>query len=435
MSKIAPIFKREYSTRVRKRSFLLLTIIGPILMASVGILPIYLASLPEEARSVLVLDKANVLRGQRGNDEVQLRYLGPSEKFELEEAKKLFLQTEEYALLYIPTGSEGDPDFIAQRVQLFGRDDVSLAVKEYLEDAIRESIESDKLRAQGVDPALIALTKTQVEIHSFNLGEDGKQEQSAVELKMAISFLSAVLMYIFIFLFGAQVMTGVLEEKGSRVVEVLISSVKPFELMLGKILGIGAVGLTQFAIWIVLTTLIYIGFTSLFLGDRLEALRAAQEAGQTLDQGGMQALVQMVESLNFPLLLGGFLFFFVAGYLFYAALFAAVGAAVDNPGDTQQFMMPITIPIIAAFAVSTQVIEHPDGALAFWFSMIPFTSPIVMMTRLVFGVPAWELGLSMALLVLGFLSTTWIAGKIYRSGILLYGKKASWGDLWRWIRN
>jgi len=435
MSHIGSIVGREYATRVRKRSFLILTIVGPILMAAVGILPIYLASLPEPARQVVVLDKPGLLKGQRGNADVELRYLGPPEKFELEEAKKLFLQTEEYALLYIPTGSDSDPDFIAQRVQIYGREDVSLNVKSYLEAQIREAIESEKLRAQGVDPALIAQTKTQVTIHSFNLAEDGKEEQSSVELKMAVSFLSAVLMYIFIFLFGAQVMTGVLEEKGSRVVEVLISSVRPFELMMGKILGIGAVGLTQFAIWIVLTAVLYTGFTTLFLGDRLEALRTAQEAGQVLESGGMQNLVGMVESLNFPLLLGGFVFFFLAGYLLYSALFAAVGSAVDNPGDTQQFMMPITIPIIAAFAVSTQVIEHPDGALAFWFSMIPLTSPIVMMTRLVFGVPAWELILSMVLLILGFLGTTWIAGKIYRSGILMYGKKASWADLWKWIRN
>jgi ABC-2 type transport system permease protein len=248
-----------------------------------------------------------------------------------------------------------------------------------------------------------------------------------------------------IFVYGVQVMKGVMEEKMSRIVEVIISSVKPFELMMGKIMGVALVGLTQFLLWIGLTFLITTA-SSQFLGtnrfqaqseqvqaqiaksDPKSAAKMKQKTDSTIGQ-----VTKALSTLNIPLILGTFLFYFFGGYLLYSALFAAVGSAVDNETDTQQFMMPITIPIILSIIMAQFVLREPDGSLAFWMSMIPFTSPIIMMVRMPFGVPAWEIALSMALLVMGFIFTTWLAARIYRIGILMYGKKVSYKELSKWL--
>jgi len=230
-------------------------------------------------------------------------------------------------------------------------------------------------------------------------------------------------------------MRGVIEVKSSLIVEVSISSVKCMQLMLGKITGIAGVGLLQFIIWVGLTAALYAGLSATVLADAFNPEVIAQMQAQP-DSGGMAAeVLSALQSINYPLILSAFLFYFLGGYLLYGALFAAVGSAVDAEADTQQFMLPLTLPLILALLVSMRVMDSPDSSLAFWFSMVPFTSPVVMMTRIPFGVPYWELGLSMVLLVLGFLGTTWLASRIYRIGILSYGKKASFKDLWKWIRS
>jgi len=254
------------------------------------------------------------------------------------------------------------------------------------------------------------------------------------------------LIYFFIFLYGVQVMRGVMEEKTSRIVEVILSSVKPFQLMMGKIVGIALVGLTQFLLWVILTGTLYSIATVTILKD--VDMKQIQQKEQTIkigadlnfsemkhnaDTGEIAKLWNDFKSVDIVAILLCFLFYFLVGYLMYSALFAAVGAAVDSEADTQQFMMPITIPLILSFVVAESVIQDPQSSMAFWFSIIPFTSPIVMMVRLPFGVPAWELALSMSLLVLGFLFTTWIAGRIYRTGILMYGKKVTWKELGKWL--
>jgi ABC-2 type transport system permease protein len=416
-----------------------MTILGPILIAAIGILPAYFASLPEEDRSVMVLDKANLLRGNPGKEGIQLKYLGPPENYDLEEAKEQFLLTEDYALLYIPTGSAWDPDFIAQNVAVYGQGDVALNVKNYLEDLIRNQIQNDKLRSEGVDPEVIAQTKTSVDLRSFNLEDDGEEQETVIEGKMVVGLAFSFFMYFFIFIFGSQVMMGVLEEKGSRIIEVIVSSVKPFQLMMGKILGVGLVGLTQFLIWVVFSSIIYTVFTGVFLADKMEALEQVSQMDpdtvKAATDSGFQKMTAFMDSLNIPLLIGSFLFYFLGGFFLYSALFAAIGSAVESQTESQQFMMPVTMPIIISIIVAMQVAENPDGPLAFWFSMIPLTSPIVMVARIPFGVPTWELILSMLLLIGGFIGTTWIAARIYRTGILMYGQKVNWAVLWKWLRH
>ncbi|HSV87605.1 MAG TPA: ABC transporter permease, partial [Bacteroidales bacterium] len=271
------------------------------------------------------------------------------------------------------------------------------------------------------------------------------------EVSMGLGFVTGFLIYLFIFLFGSQVLRGVLEEKTNRIVEIIVSSVKPFQLMMGKIVGVGLVGLTQFLIWVVLTfaivTTVQSAFPDTFRFTPEEEVYVT--GAQTLDPAELQQQLEAAQAqntfagqileglaaINFPVIILSFLFFFLGGYLLYAAMFAAIGSAVDNEADTQQFMMPVTIPLIFGIIMMQAVLENPDGPLAFWLSIIPLTSPIIMMVRIPFGVPYTEVALSAALLIAGFFFATWMAAKIYRTGILMYGKKIDYAELWKWIRH
>jgi ABC-2 type transport system permease protein len=287
------------------------------------------------------------------------------------------------------------------------------------------------------------------------IDEIGDESDSSTELSMIVGMFSGILIYMFIFLYGVQVMRGVIEEKTSRIIEVIISSVKPFELMMGKIVGIALVGLTQFLLWTILSGTLITGSKMLVedhFADQGTAISIEQamsttqsispeveeQASAELNQEAVDELFASISQIDFPVILFSFLFYFLGGYLIYSALFAAVGSAVDSEADSQQFMLPITVPIIFSFVMAQVVINNPTGPWAFWLSMIPFTSPIIMMVRIPFGVgttvPYWELGLSMTLLVIGFIATTWLAGRIYRTGILMYGKKISYKELWKWLR-
>jgi len=264
--------------------------------------------------------------------------------------------------------------------------------------------------------------------------------------------VASIMIYMFIFMFGSQLMRGVIEEKTNRIVEVIVSSVKPFQLMLGKIIGVALVGLTQFLLWVVFTTILVGAFQQTF-PDKFKAPAAQQQfvtgqqmqpqaiadettANLKVETGNETAnqIFEAIASINFPVMIVSFIFFFIGGYLLYGALFAAIGSAVDNEADTQQFMLPVTVPLILAIVMMQYVINNPEGPLSWWLSMIPFTSPVIMMIRIPFGVPYWELALSAVLLIAGFLATTWLAAKIYRTGILMYGKKVNYAELWKWIR-
>ena len=433
-SPILLIIEREFITRVRKKTFLVITIIAPVLFAASMIVLGVLASLPADHRNIVVLDEPALLLPEVGNDQFALDYLNPKE-FDLELAKDYLRDSDKDALLYIPAGEGWDPDFIKRNILLYGKEDIGMELQGFIESRIEDKINQQKLLKQGVDPEVVNQAKTQVSIKSFTLGEeDGQDETSATPLKMGLGYIAGMMIYFFIFFYSVQVMRGVIEEKTSRIVEVIISSVRPYQLMLGKILGIGLVGVVQFLIWIILSSLIYV-VVSQFVYPEIFAQQAISGPnGADLSVLETTGIFDMVSSINFPLVLGGFVFYFFGGYFLYSALFAALGSAIDQEADSQQFMLPVTAPMIIAIITAMNVIQEPNGQLAFWMSMIPLTSPITMMIRLPFGIPLWEVALSGAILVASFFAVVGIAGKVYRVGILMYGKKVTWKELYKWLK-
>jgi ABC-2 type transport system permease protein len=435
MKKIGLIIQREFSTRVRKKSFIILTILGPILLAAIMFLPAYLASLPTDERIITVLDESILLDFEKGKDEVRLRYL-PPDKFDFESAQAFSEAQGDYAFMHIPLSEGGDPDFVARNTRLMRAGDISIRVESYLENTLEKYLQKEKLKAAGVDPEIIARTKTKVDLRVINTDE-GLETENAAIIKMAIGYVAAFAIYIFIFLYGAQVMRGVIEEKTSRVIEIMVSSVRPFEMMSGKIIGIGLVALLQFTIWISLGIVFYVATVQLFIDPQIAASNLG--AGSTVADGLMAdnallGVYSSLQSIDFFGIIASFIFYFIFGYLLYAALFAAVGSAVDKESDSQQFMLPVSAPLILSLIVIIRALDNPDGDIAFWFSMVPLTSPLVMMARLPFGVAPWELILSMVILLISFVLLTWFAAKIYRIGILMYGKKPTFTELLRWAR-
>jgi len=429
------IIQREFLTRVRKKTFLLVTLIAPVLFAALMIVPGLLASMPEDHKSIVVLDQPSLLIPEEGTEQYDLDYLNPGE-FDLELAKDFLRNSEKDALLYIPSGEGWDPDFIRKNILLYGKEDISIELQRFVENLLEDRINKQKLLRQGVDPEVVEQAKTFVSIKSFTLGEDdASEETSATPLKMGLGYIAGMLIYFFIFFYSVQVMRGVIEEKTSRIVEVIISSVRPYQLMLGKILGIGLVGVVQFLIWIILCTTIY-GVVSTFIFPDLLAQSAGAPGMGAPDMGDVEGLqiFDMIRSINFPLVLGGFAFYFFGGYFLYSALFAALGSAIDQEADSQQFMLPVTAPMIIAIVTAMNVIQEPNGPLAFWMSMFPLTSPISMMIRLPFGIPIWQVLLSGAILIATFFAVVGLAGKIYRVGILMYGKKVTWKELYKWLK-
>ena len=419
MNKIWLIIKREYLVRVRKRSFIIMTILGPLLMAGIIILPTYLAMQGHDER-IIALYEGNTSFSSKLEDTDNLHFVKiPAEEVSI--VKEDFTSSPYYALLVIK-----DP----QTFSLYSNQQVSLSIKEEIEDKIAAIIQKQKLELAGIDLQILEGVTTAIEVETIIIGEEGETSGNA-EVSFGIAFMCGILIYMFIFMYGTMVMRGVIEEKTSRIVEVIISSVKPFQLMMGKILGIALVGFTQFILWIVLT-LIISSFAEVLFFDATTITTESVEMGKE-QSVILSELLKSLAGINIPQLLGAFVFYFLGGYLLYSALFAAVGSAVDAEADTQQFILPITIPLIISFILMQPVMDNPDGVLAYWASLIPFTSPIIMMVRLPFGVSNAELILSMALLVVGFLATTYLAAKIYRTGILMYGKKASYKELWKWL--
>lgn len=441
MNKIGLIIRREYLTRVKKRSFIVMTFLGPLLMAAVWIVPFFLTTLGDDIKVISVLDESGMFMKDLTGDENTKFVIAVND---LEVAKENLITSENYALLYIPLPEASLPTSAI----LYSDGQASLDIKNYIKTTMKKSVEDEKLRLHGIEKDVLRSIKTNVFVSSIKLDGSGNEEKSSVETNMVVGLFSAILIYFFIFLFGAQVMRGVIEEKTSRVIEIIVSSVKPFQLMMGKIVGIAMVGLTQFILWIILTAVIVGGF-QLVYSDAFKAAEpmpaytsqglfpqqaaTGQEVPEDFQEESVNFMIEAVMAINFPLVIGAFIFFFIGGYLLYAALFAAIGSAVDSEADTQQFMMPITIPLILSIVMAQFIINDPGGQVAFWFSMFPFTSPIIMMLRIPFGVQAWELALSGALLIAGFIFTTYIAGRIYRTGILMYGKKVSYKELWKWF--
>ena len=439
MSKISLIIKREYSTRVMKKSFIILTFLTPILFAVMIAVPLWLSSIKDSTKKhIVVIDKTHSYSQVFKNNETYVFDFvdKPVEEIKKENADK---KDDEFtALLVITDDLSKNPKAIA----LYSEKQVNLELKSYISGKLNKQVEQQKLEAYNIPNLkdMVERSRTDIDIPTIKWGDNGQEKEGSAELALVIGMISAFVIYMFIIIYGAQVMAGVIQEKTSRIVEVIISSVKPFELMMGKIIGIALVGLTQFFMWVILTgSILFIGSRFLGSGTDLASMQQANQMGiqsmtATQSPGEMQQLFAMLHGFDFMQIIVLFVLYFLGGYLLYASLFAAVGSAVDSETDTQQFSLPLTLPIIFAIYAAIYSAQNPDGPLAFWCSMIPFTSPIVMMVRLPFDVPAWQIILSLSILVLSFIGTTWMAGKIYRTGILMYGKKTTWKEMWKWMK-
>jgi len=439
MSKINLIIKREYTTRVMKKSFILLTFLTPILMVGMVSLIVYLGTIKDDKiKTIVVVDKTGLYKDVlQSNESYTFQFTDAT----VDELKKQEEQESDFAaVLYI------SDDLIknASAATLYSEKQVNLELKTYVSGLLSKYIEEQKLAAYNIPnlKEMVEKSKTDIDMKTIKWSDDGKDKEASAELAILIGMITAFIIYMFIVIYGAQVMSGVVQEKTNRIVEVMISSVKPFELMMGKIIGIALVGLTQVLLWVLLTVAIGAGVSTFVGGDidpaSIQKMQEMQQMGQMNVPAGVNGeiadFMSSVAGLNFTQLIILFVVYFLGGYLLYASLFAAIGSAVDNETDTNQFSFPVMIPIIFAIYAGIFAAENPEGPLAFWCSMIPFTSPIVMMVRLPFDVPAWEIALSIAILVLSFIGTTWVAGKIYRTGILMYGKKITWGEMWKWLK-
>lgn len=448
MNKTRLIIEREYLSRVKKKSFIIMTLLGPVLIAGLLSLGVYLGMSDSSVYNVLVIDQtpAVSLDSTTAGQSLFWNKLHDTDQMKFQYSNEALTNAEfdstSYALMLVLK-----EDIVTYpEAELVFRELPSLTARSYLKSEVEKVIEIEKLKLNSIDKRTYDSIRTDLEVISVN-AEDGttsfKQEQAVV------GFVFAVMIYFFIFLYGVQVMRGVMEEKSNRIVEVLISSVKPFQLMMGKIVGIALVGLTQFLIWVILTSVIF-SFASGMMMEQLGGAETISAQVQMTEQVSAEAAAEPMQEaaigeiaeliffrINWPLMIGMFLFYFLGGYLLYAALFAAVGAAVDNEAETQQFMLPITIPLVFGFIVSEFALQNPEGAAVFWFSQLPLTSPIVMMVRVAMGFDGgsvWQLILSMGLLIAGFVGAVWVAAKIYRVGILLYGKKITYKELLKWLK-
>ena len=440
MHKIWLIIQREYTTRVKNKRFLLVTFLMPLLIIGLIFGSAYLSTTGTEHRKIAVVDPNGFIKNALKNTS-QIEFEFPEN-----------IDTSNYSIkgysdiLIIPKfDTTQKTNYILRSKKSMG-----LMLQNSISDKINSAIEDKMLQDAGIQQNTLDSIHKASQFAELKAYEDkGKaSKESSAGLAMGIGYASGFLIYITLFIYGTMVMRGVMEEKTNRIAEVIISSVKPFELMLGKIIGIGAVGLTQFALWIILiTSLTSVGMGLLPADIQHQVTTLQQTNGQ---MGGAAGMAQASESAmriynmqhtistaNWPLIIGCFIFYFMGGYLFYSALFAAVGSVVnEDPQDAQSLMFPITMPIIFSYLITNMVTQNPNTPLAFWSSIIPFSSPMVMMARSAYAVPSavtyWELALSMIVLIAGFLFTTWLSGKIYRTGILMYGKKVNWKTMMKW---
>jgi ABC-2 type transport system permease protein len=446
MGKIGLIIKREYLTRVRKRSFIIMTFLGPILMAAIGIVPVWLASVNESIRIVEVIDESGTIE-YKLNSSDNIKFVYSKQPFK--QAKNQLEKSDYYALVHIPSFKDADLIHLQRNIKIYAYSQVSLNVKVYIQNQIEKQLEREMLKAENVDQAIVERTESaiNVQIPVIELADKKNKDTSTdVELSTALGAFSGILIYIFIFLFGAQVMRVVIEEKTNRIVEVIISSVRPFQLMIGKILAIAAVGLTQFFIWIILLVGISAMAMPMISGDiqttqkvqgELQNMQGMQEMQGNLPTGDENQMAEEITAgirqFDFSLIFY-FIFYFLGGYLLYGSLFAAVGSAVDQESDAQQLIWPITIPLIIPMMLLGTILQQPDGSVAVFCSIFPFFSPVCMMVRLAsIQVPWYEIVASMISLIVTFLIVIWLAGRIYRTGIFMYGKKPSIKEVIRWV--
>ena len=439
MHKIWIIIQREYLTRVKNKRFLLVTFLMPLLIIGLIFGSAFLMAKGVEYRKIAVIDPNGYIKSSLKNTD-QIEFVFPTNVDTSNYSSKGYTD-----ILILPNfDSTKKTDYILRSKKSMG-----LMMQNSISSKINGAIEDQMLQDAGINQKMLDSIHKASQYAELKAFEDkgNTSKESNAGLAMGIGYASGFLIYITLFIYGTMVMRGVMEEKTNRIAEVIISSVKPFELMLGKIIGIGAVGLTQFAMWIILITSLTSVGMSMLPDDLQNQVTALQQSNGQIAASGMskasESAMQIynmqhtIATANWPLIIGCFIFYFIGGYLFYSALFAAVGSVVnEDPQDAQSLTFPITMPIIFSYIITNMVTQNPNTPLAFWASIIPFSSPMVMMARISYGVPSavsyWELGLSMTLLIAGFLFTTWLSGKIYRTGILMYGKKVNWKTMMKW---
>lgn len=429
--------QREFLNRVQKKSFLIATILIPLIFpAVIGIMAFILMKQEKSAGTsiVEVLDESGKINLENTHKFEFIQLTG-----NLDQAKTAFSQSTHFALLYIPPFELAKPEGMT----LYTKENPGVRKMGDLESMLEKRIHDLKLEQFNLDKETIKSLKTSVDLKSINLSETGVERDSNTGMLYILGFALGVLIYMFVLIYGMQIMLGVIEEKTSKIVEVIVSSVKPFQLMMGKILGIASVGLLQFTIWVVLISVLSTATLSLF-GLNNPQQQAMEQVMQQVDDPEVaeamqsnQKIMNILKSVNeipFGYIAFNFAFYFLGGYLLYGALFAAVGSAVDSQQEAQQFTFPITLPlIIAYFGLFMFILNDPHSTASFWFSVIPFTSPVAMVGRLGYDPPLWQLVLSQVLLIGGFIFTTWIAGRIYRVGILMHGTKVNYKVLAKWF--
>lgn len=412
MDKVLLIIHREYFTRVRKKSFILMIFAVPLLvliMLSAIVLVSKNNADSVEQQTVKVIDESGVFNSKL-HDTKNIKFEFTKESIPVVKAE--LSKNVKLLGLRIPR------DFAEKNdVQMFSKKKPSTVFTDEIERQMNIITINTEMLNHHIDTALVHSIKSNIHLNTIEITDKGDKETN-LAASIYVGIIAAIFIYMSLFIYGAQVMRGVIEEKTSRIIEVIISSVKPFQLMLGKVIGVGLVGLTQFVAWIILS----------FLVTKLMG------SGLTGQRGTIKAFLEIISTINVGYIMSVFLFYFLTGYLLYSALFAAVGSAVDNETETQQFMFPITMPLLFTYILATSVLsQNPDSQLAVWLSIIPFTAPVAMMVRIQFDVPVWQLALSMSLMIAGFIFTIYVAARIYRVGILMYGKKASFKELAKWF--
>jgi ABC-2 type transport system permease protein len=440
MSKIGLIIKREYTTRIRKKSFIVMTLLAPIIMAIVVAIPTALDNSKNTHRHVVVVDATHSFCGILTNSST-VSYDYTYCNFNKDGVRKMFMDSSAVTVMYIPPSQQ------VSQIELYSKVDPGDEVISAIQFQMNNIVERAKMKAENLDQSMIDAVKTSIGVKNVV-----NNAITNTGYNLALAFACSILIYFFIFLYSVQVMRGVMEEKISRIVEIIISSVRPFQLMMGKVIGVGLIGLTQFVAWIVL------GYCAITVESRLAQTQAVnpdnytqaqtvkkgmpvqEDAARNMPMSKNAAVATAIMSIsdnlantNWTLVICCFLFYFLGGYLLYSSLFAAIGSAVDQETDTQQFMLPVTAPLILSYLVMFNIVRDPHSQMAFWFSIFPLTSPIAMMARIPFGISIWELMLSMGLLIAGIFFTIWLAGRIYRVGLLMYGKKVTYKEIGKWL--
>lgn len=441
MNKVSLIIQREFLTRIRKKSFIFMTLLGPLLLASIVIIPMWLQKLEsQQIKKVGIIDESMVFAEtvmNKGN--VQFSNLGT---MDLEHAEKMFPNSGLYAILFIPKNVLN-----SRKVILYSDHPADFGLEVLISKQMEKDIETLKLIKKKVPKGLLQAVSSQLNVVSARWSEDVTNAEASIETKRQIGIIATFIIYIFIFIYSSQVMRGIVEEKTNRIVEIIVSSVKPFQLMMGKIIGIGATGLIQFVVWMILSfSTIYVAQVSLFPEKEMPSVinpTASLEESTTITSArALDAesvdyalnLFDSVRNINWAVMFGSFFVYFIFGFLLYSSIFSALGALVDNQTETGQFMVPVTIPLVISLMVMQIVVNNPSGPIAFWLSIIPFTSPIVMMTRIPFGVPYWEVALSLLLLISTFYLIVLGSGKVYKTAILMYGKKLGFKEIIKWLK-